>query len=103
MLRKLITFNAESKELNRLMDYLDLALNPVLSADVLDFNIVKNVSLTVGDNVVDHRLGRAPIGWFIVRKRGAGNFYDKQDSNALAAKNCIINSDSIVTVDIYFF
>jgi hypothetical protein len=103
VLPKFKTFNASNVELNRLQDNVADGFNTVLNAQILDFNIVTKQALKVGDNVVDHKLGRAPLGWFIVRKRGAGNFYDKQDSNSTPASNIVINSDSAVTVDIYFF
>ena len=103
MLAKFKTFNTQNIEVNRLQDNVADGFNPVLNALILDYNIVEKQALTVGDNVVNHKLGRAPIGWFIIRKRGPGNFYDKQDSNSTPASNIVINSDSAVTVDIYFF
>lgn len=103
MLPKFKTFNTADIEMNRLQDNIETSVNSVLTAVILDYNIVTNVALVVGDNVVNHLLGRAPIGWFVVRKRGPGNFYDKQDSNPTPTRNYIINSDSAVTVDLYFF
>lgn len=103
MLAKFKTFNTQNVEMNRLQDNIADGFGPVLTAEILDFNIVKSQVLAIGDNVVDHRLGRAPIGWFVVRKRGPGNFYDKQDTNPTPTRNIVINSDSAVTVDIYFF
>jgi hypothetical protein len=103
VLPKFKTFNSSDIELNRLQDNIADGFNPVLTADILDFNIVKSQALKVGDNVVNHRLGRPPVGWIVIRKRGAGNFYDKQDSNPTPSANIVINSDSAVTVDLYFF
>ena len=103
MLGKFKTFNASNTELNRLQDNVADGFNSVLTSVILDYNIVSKVALKVGDNIVDHKLGRAPVGWIVVRKRGAGNFYDKQDSNPTPTRNIVINSDSAVTVDIYFF
>lgn len=103
MLPKFKTFNASNVELNRLQDNVADGFNSVLTSLILDYNIVSNQALKVGDNIVDHKLGRAPVGWFIIRKRGPGNFYDKQDSNPTPTRNIVINSDAAVTVDIYFF
>jgi hypothetical protein len=103
MLPKFKTFNSANIELNRLQDNVADGFNGVLSASILDFNIVQSQDLAVGDNVVNHKLGRAPLGWIIIRKRGPGNFYDKQDTNTIPNKTIVINSDSAVTVDIYFF
>jgi hypothetical protein len=103
VLPKFKTFNSQDIEINRLQDNVGDGFNTVLNAGILDYNIVSNQVLAVGDNIVNHKLGRAVIGWFIIRKRGPGNFYDKQDSNPTPTKNIVINSDSAVTVDFYFF
>jgi hypothetical protein len=103
MLKKLITFYTKDDEMNRLMNNLDSALAPLFTNNFLDYSLVSNVVLAVGDNQVDHKLSRAPLGWVVTRKRGAGNFYDKQDTNTTPTKNYTINSDAVVTVDIYFF
>lgn len=103
MLKKLTTFNTEDSSLNRLMNLLQQVINPIVDNQLLDSTFVKSVPLAVGDNVVNHKLNRSVVGWIVTRKRGPGNFYDKQDTNPTPTKNIIINSDTIVTVDFYFF
>lgn len=98
-----MTFYSKNEEMNKLMNNLDIALAPIINNSFLDFSLVKDISLAIGDNLVDHKLNRTPNGWVVVRKRGAGNFYDKQDTNTTPTKNYIINSDTAVVVDIYFF
>ena len=103
MLPKFKSFNSSNMEINRLQDNVADGFNPVLNSPILDSVIVKDVALIVGDNVVNHLLGRPPLGWIVIRKRAAGNFYDKQDTNTIPNRTIVINSDSAVTVDIYFF
>lgn len=103
MLPKFKSFNSSNMEINRLQDNVADGFNPVLNSPILDSVIVSNVVLSVGDNVVNHKLGRPPLGWIIIRKRAAGNFYDKQDTNTIPNRTIVINSDSAVTVDFYFF
>jgi hypothetical protein len=103
VLPKFKTFNSQDIEINRLQDNVADGFNRVLTSAILDFTLIKSVALKIGDNVVNHELGRNPNGWIVVRKRGPGNFYDKQDSNTTPALNIVINSDSAVTVDFYFF
>lgn len=103
MLPKFKTFNSQDIEINRLQDNVADGFNRVLTSAILDFTLIRSVVLKIGDNVVNHELGRNPNGWIVVRKRGPGNFYDKQDSNTTPALNIVINSDSAVTVDFYFF
>lgn len=103
MLKKLITFYTKNEEINRIVNNFDNAISPVLSNPFLDYSLITNVSLTTGDNLVDHKLSRAPVGWVVVRKRSSANLYDKQDTNTTPTKTYVINSDAAVTVDIYFF
>ena len=103
MLKKFTDINIQDINLNRVQSNVSSALKRILLNPVLDFNIEKNVNLVIGDNVVNHRLSRPPLGWFVVRKRGPADLYDKQDSNTTPQTNIIINSDAVVSVDIYFF
>lgn len=103
MLKRLVTFNVDSQDLNRFMGNVDTTLNPIIQNPILDYNIVKSVSLSIGDNLVNHKLNRVPQGFYLVRQRSPANIYDKQDSNQTPKVNFILHSDAVVTVDIYFF
>lgn len=72
--------------------------NPVLVGIIL-----KEVDLVVGDNVIQHKLGRDLQGWYFVRVRGVSNIYDKQGSNNTPDKTLVLNSSAVVSNDIYVF
>lgn len=78
-------------------------LNPLLGLPQSKGVILKNVSLTIGDNTIDHRLGRDLQGWQLIRVRAAATVYDKQDSNQLKALTLILNSSANVVVDLFVF
>jgi hypothetical protein len=103
MLRKFTTLNVKDLDMNKIQSNISNVITPVVLNPILDFNIVKSVVLSIGDNLVNHKLNRAPLGWFVVRQRGLASLYDKQDSNSTPTVNYIITSDAAVTVDIYFF
>lgn len=96
-------FQTDSKDISLLQTNWAQQLNPLLSNPVSSGLILKKVSLTSGDNIINHLLGRKLQGWFIVRKRAGGNFYDKQDTNMYPDIQLILNSDASVSVDIYVF
>ncbi len=79
------------------------AISPALSSEIVNGVLLKNISLVVGSNQVNHRLGRKLQGWLIVRKRAAGAFYDTQDTNRMADKTLLLVSDSVVNVDLWCF
>lgn len=78
-------------------------INPILTNPALDSSILKNVSLAVGNNVINHKLGRKLQGWRLVRQRAQANIWDEQDSNQMQDLTLVIASDAIVNVDIEVF
>lgn len=78
-------------------------LNPIISAPQNNSLILKNVQLSVGDNSIDHRLGRTLQGWKIVRQRAAASIYDKQDTNQTPQLTLKLNSSAAVSVDLEVF
>lgn len=78
-------------------------LNPVLANPANNSLILKSITLQVGSNIVNHKLGRKLQGWTLVRKRAAGEIYDTQDSNQTPQLTLLLVSDSVVTVDIEVF
>jgi len=56
-------------------------LNPVISNELLQGQLLTNISLINGNNVVNHKLGRKLIGWFIVGINAPATIYDTQSTN----------------------
>lgn len=78
-------------------------LNPIVANPANNSLILKNITLTVGNNVVSHKLGRKLQGWEITRKRAQANIYDTQDSNQMPQLTLTLVSDAAVVVDIKVF
>lgn len=78
-------------------------LNPIIALPQSSGVLLKQVSLVVGDNTIDHRLGRNLQGWQLVRIRASAIIYDKQDSNQLQSRTLVLNSSAPVVVDIFVF
>lgn len=78
-------------------------LNPVLDNPIVNGQILENVSLVVGPNTINHKLGRKLRGWWIVRQRATGSVYDTQDTNPTPAVTLKLTSDAIVSVDLLVF
>lgn len=78
-------------------------LNPIIANPIISGNILQNVVLAVGSNVINHKLGKKLQGWYIVRKRGSADIYDTQDSNQMPQLTLTLTSDAVVTVDLAVF
>lgn len=78
-------------------------LNPVLNSPLLAGRLIRNVALINGSTQVDHKLGRKLQGWMVIRKRGAAEIYDSQDSNSMPQLTLSLVSNADVSVDLYVF
>lgn len=80
------------------------SLNPVIQSALSNGNIVKNIKLVSGTNVINHLLGRAPQGYFPVRfQSSATSFYDTQSTNSQAILTLILVAAGSATVDLFIF
>lgn len=78
-------------------------INPVLINVSNNARIIQNVALIIGDNTINHKLGKKLTGWRLIRVRAAATIYDKQDSNSYPALTLVLNSGAVVTVDLEVF
>lgn len=78
-------------------------LEPISAVPLTRGFILSGVVLASGDNHVNHKLGRALTGWFVVRKRAAADIYDKQDVNSSPALDLVLHATAAVTVDLFVF
>lgn len=102
-MERFFKINTEDSNINRIQDNLVRTLNPVFNTPILGGNILQNIPLIVGTNAINHKLGRALQGWYLVRKRGPAEIYDTQDANTTPTKTLLLITDTDVVVDIYVF
>lgn len=75
-------------------------LNPLLANPANNASILKGISLTIGSNVINHKLGHILQGWQIVDIDGVANIYRSAAKNDLTLT---LTSDADVTVDLVVF
>ena len=91
------------EKIDQIQDNLINVLNPVFNTQTLGGTLLKNVPLVIGQNKINHLLGRNLVGWQIVRQRSAASFYDNQDNNTTPNKTLLLISSAVVVCDIYCF
>lgn len=96
-------YKSDDQSLTLLQTAWATQLNPVLALPQSSGVILKNVSLAIGDNTINHRLGRNLQGWQLIRVRAAATIYDKQDANQLKDLTLVLNSSAVVVVDLFVF
>jgi hypothetical protein len=78
-------------------------IEPIISKPQANSLILKNVALTAGTNVINHRLGRSLQGWNPTRVRAAATIYDNQDANQTPQLTLVLISSVDVIVDLLVF
>lgn len=93
----------EDRNVNQLQQGIKQAVTPLLKNPLLNGNFVFNVALQIGQNAVNHGLGRNLQGWITVGQNAAASFYDNQASNPQPTKTLLIVSNAVVNASFYCF
>lgn len=75
-------------------------LNPIIANPMTNMNILTNVVLASGTNVINHGLGRTQRGWVVTDIQGAAVIYRNASFNNVTLS---LHSDAGVTVSIGVF
>lgn len=78
-------------------------IEPTLSNPLVQGQLLTNVTIVAGSNVVNHKLSRPLVGWLVVRQRALASLFDTQDSNTRPALTLLLTSSADVMVDLYVF
>lgn len=97
-------FGTTDKSLALLQTSWSQIFNPIISLPMLAQNTLTSVALLTGvTNNINHMLSRNLQGWFLIRKRGAADIYDTQDTNPQPSRTLQLITDADVTVDLVVF
>lgn len=77
-------------------------INPVLANLLIQGNFIKNQALIDGTTVINHGLGRAPLGWFLVAPQAAATVYQAA-SQPNPTLQLSLTSNAAVTTGIWVF
>ncbi len=75
-------------------------LNPVIANPLNNIQIIPNVSLKNGVNIINHMLGRTLQGWVLTDLQGAASIYRSAPFNS---STLTLTSNAAVTVNIGVF
>lgn len=76
-------------------------VNQLSSVQFLDGRLIANVTVGTSSTPIEHKLGRNFQGWFLVRKRSAGDVREDAQGNTALYLNLI--SSAQVSVDVWVF
>lgn len=78
-------------------------IDPVIANPLLNGSILKNVQLSAGINVINHKLGRNLQGWYFTRVRAPVSVYDNQDTNQSPQLTLVLIASTPSVVDLAVF
>ena len=92
--------------LNSVQDQIEQSVTPIAESEIVDGNLIKEIDLTTSaDNLVEHKLGREPLGWIVVRKFADANIWESLTAGGVNydRKKFINFQTDTTTTDVYFW
>jgi hypothetical protein len=78
-------------------------LDPLLSSPLGNGLLLQGIVLATGSNTINHGLGRALRGWFVVRSNASATFYDNQDNNRMTNLTLVLVASAPATISLWVF
>lgn len=92
----------DSNEQSKMQEYVGQVLTPIIRCPLIDGVLLKGVALANGTTLVDHKLGREPLGWLVVRVNGTASIFEP-DTASKKKTYLTLTSNAAVTVDLWVF
>lgn len=97
-------FKTDDKSIGLMQTAWAQQLNPVVELPINSGVIINGISLVIGDNTINHTLGRKLQGWVVVGMHNAfSQIFDKQSTNQMSNLTLILNSSAITKIDLLVF
>ncbi len=75
-------------------------IDPILANPTNSVQILKNINLSIGANVINHRLGQMLQGWYLVDINGPAVIYRSAPASDLTLT---LTSDAVVQISLGVF
>ena len=94
--------NTTIKEIYQTQENVEQVLKPILNSAIVDGVLIKDIDVGTSDTVVNHKLGRSPLGWIVVKRNENAVIYESSTTNNNRDKVLILQASS-ATTDTYFW
>ena len=86
-----------NRDVTQTQSNVNSAVKQIANSSIIDGVVIKGIDLGTGDTIVNHKLGRNPIGWIIVRKNEAGEIYESTTVNNNRDKFLLLRGSTATT------
>ena len=84
----------ENRDVTQTQSNVNSAVQQIANSPIIDGVVIKDVEFVgTADTVVNHKLGREPIGYIIIGGTGEGGVYESATANSNRDKYLILNKD----------
>lgn len=90
-------------DLNQIQNKWKAVLDPLLSIPITQGSLLTGVKLSNGTTIINHKLGRKLVGWFVVGINGAATIFDNQANNQMSDLTLSLTSNAAVAVNLWVF
>ncbi len=78
-------------------------LNPVIANPLVGGNLLPNIALKSGTNIINHGLQEKLQGYIVVLNSASATFFDNQSSNQMPELTLSLNASAPTVVTLYVF
>ena len=87
----------ENQSITQTQSNVNSAVKQIANSPIIDGVVIKEVDVGTVDTVVNHKLGREPLGWIIIRKNEAGEVYESTTVNNNRDKFLLLRGSTATT------
>lgn len=91
-----------SEEANRFMQSVTEKIGQIVKCPLLDGRLIQDVELEIGDNNIEHKLGRNLLGYLVTTQDQASSFSNTTPEDEVDVY-LVLNSSAICVVDLWVF
>lgn len=78
-------------------------LNPIIANPIVNGQILSNVAVVNGTNIINHKLGRNLQGYLVILKDANVDIYDSQQTNQMPDLTLRLVSSGTANISLYVF
>jgi|TARA_R100000482_G_C5087001_1_gene128930 hypothetical protein len=87
----------QNKSVTQTQSNVNTALKQIANSAIIDGVLIKGVNVGTADTIVNHKLGREPLGWIVIKKNEAGEIYESSTVNKNRDKFLILKGSTATT------
>jgi len=89
------------EDVERLQDVVEGVINGLAASPIISGQLLKDVTVDTTAKRVEHRLGRAPLGYFIVKNNANSIIYEAAESRPDLFLNLVASAPATVSLWVF--